>query len=204
MSADGKSVAVRVAVVLIIGILIAGVGSYVYDRQGGHRGEALSDALRTLEHGPNRDQAVVAAAIWESYLGARTNASRWSGVYWGSTFLAAALSALAGLILKFESVVKNESMKKDVAACLSVSAALLITISTSGDFQRKWQANRIAAADFEKIGYDLLARPDADPRVYFAAIGSISHQRHAAIVGSMQPATSKQGPADTSSAGPSK
>jgi hypothetical protein len=75
----------------------------------------------------------------------------------------------------------SSTEKKYIAACLSVSAALLITISTSGDFQRKWQANRIAAANLEKIGCDLLARPGADPRIYFAAIGTISHQRHAAI-----------------------
>jgi hypothetical protein len=57
---------------------------------------------------------------------------------------------------KLESILRNEAIKKDVAA--AVAAAILITISTSGDFQRKWQANRTAAAELERIGYDFLEK----------------------------------------------
>ena len=60
---------------------------------------------------------------------------------------------------------------------------MLITISTGGDFHRKWQANRIAAADLERAGYELLAQTDADPRLYFAEIARILHTRHVAITG---------------------
>ena len=35
-------------------------------------------------------------------------------------------------------------------------AALLITLSTTGDFQRKWQANRLAAAAMENVAYELV------------------------------------------------
>jgi len=68
----------------------------------------------------------------------------------------------------------------------SVTAAVLITISTSGDFQRKWQANRIAAAELERTGYELLEKDAADPRAYFSSIAQILHNRHVAIVGSME------------------
>jgi len=91
----------------------------------------------------NADESLIARAILDNYREARTNASRWIGIYWGCTFVAAGLSALAGLVLKFETFLKNDGVKKDVAATFSVCAALLITVSTSGDFQRKWQANRI-------------------------------------------------------------
>ncbi len=100
----------------------------------------------------------MARVIWDNYREARANASRWSGVYWGLTFAAAVLSALAALVLKLETFVKSEGTKKDLAALLSVAAALMITISTSGDFQRKWQANRIAAAELERTGYEFLEK----------------------------------------------
>lgn len=150
------------------------------------RGEALGVALQPLIDMQNTDQSLVARAILDNYLETRSNASRWSGIYWGFTFLAAALSALAGLILKFEAFVRNEKVKKDIAALFSVAAALLITISTSGDFQRKWQANRIASAELERIGYELLEKNGADPRTYFASVAQILHNRHVSIIGSME------------------
>jgi hypothetical protein len=95
---------------------------------------------------------------------------------------------LAGLVLKLESILKNEAVKKDVAAAFAVTAAVLITISTSGDFQRKWQANRTAAAELERLGYDFLATNGASPRSYLAAVGKILMTRHSAILGSTDPA----------------
>lgn len=50
---------------------------------------------------------------------------------------------------------------------MAVGAALLITVSTSGDFQRKWQANRIAAAELERLGYLLLETGADQPKRYF-------------------------------------
>jgi hypothetical protein len=173
------------AIVLVsaLGILVWWLFEY---RNNWPRGEALGLALHPLIDKQNTDQSLVARAIWDNYLETRSNASRWSGIYWGFTFLAAALSALAGLILKLEAFVTNEGMKKDIAALFSIAAALLITISTSGDFQRKWQANRIAAAELERIGYELLAKNTADPRTYLSSVAQILHNRHVAIVGSME------------------
>lgn len=172
-----------IVVVSALGILVWWLFEF---RNNWPRGDALRLALHPLIDKQNTDQSLVARAIWDNYLETRSNASRWSGIYWGFTFLAAALSALAGLILKLEAFVTNEGMKKDIAALFSIAAALLITISTSGDFQRKWQANRIAAAELERIGYELLAKNTADPRTYLSSVAQILHNRHVAIVGSME------------------
>jgi len=150
------------------------------------RGSAFAAAMQPLLEQQNLDQSLVARAILDNYNETRSNAAKWSGVYWGFTFLAAIFSALAGVILKFESVLKNAEAKKDVAALLSVSAALLITISTSGDFQRKWQANRVAASELERTGYHLLENKTAEPRKYFAAIGNILHKRNLAVAGNVE------------------
>jgi hypothetical protein len=172
-----------IAGVAAIALVAAGAWWFFHVRDTWILGEALAVALRPAIEQQGTDQAMVARAILDNYLETRSNAARWSGVYWGFTFVAAALSALAGLILKFESFIKNESAKKDIAALLAVGAALLITISTSGDFQRKWQANRIAAAELERTGYELLEGKAADPRTHLASVGQILHRRHMAIVG---------------------
>lgn len=169
--------------VLLLAAVIACAWWFLQEREAWPRGEALGTALRPLAEGKNPEQALVARAIWDNYLEARTNASRWSGVYWGFTFTAAVLSALAALVLKLETLVKNEGAKKDLAALFSIAAALLITISTSGDFQRKWQANRIAAAELEHTGYEFLEKNGADARSYLAAVGQSLLRRHMSIVG---------------------
>lgn len=148
------------------------------------RADALAAALEPLIK-QDSDQSRVARAILDNYIETRSNASVWSGVYWSFTFCAAIFSALAGLLLKFESIIKNEGLRKDTAALLSVSAALLITISTSGDFQRKWQANRVAASKLERAAYELLENRIADPHKHFATIGNILHERNLAVVGNL-------------------
>jgi len=166
----------------LIGALVAGAWWLLEDRDTWPRGEALGTALRPLIEGKSSEQALVARAIWDNYLETRSNASRWSGVYWGFSFTAAALSALAALVLKLETIIKNEGAKKDLAAMLSVVAALLMTISTSGDFQRKWQANRVAAAELERAGYEFLEKDGTDARSYLASIGQILLRRNMAII----------------------
>jgi len=170
--------------VVILFVLGVGIWWYFESRGTWPRGEALSGALRPVIEGAGTDQSLVARVILENYLETRTDALYWSGVYWGSTFTAATVSAVAGLILKFETIVKNEGVKKDIAAFLSILAALIITISSSGDFQRKWQANRIAAAELEQTGYEFLEKNGADPRAYFATVGQALLRRNLAIVGS--------------------
>jgi len=171
----------------ILLVAIAAIWAYTTWIESVTRGQALTDALQYLIDAnasePETGKAKVAEAIKSSYLEVRANARRWSSVYWGCTFAAAIFSALAGLILKFESLKIDEKWSRDIAAALAVSAAILVTISTSGDFQRKWQANRIAAAEIEHAGYVFLERDGANPRSFYAEVGKIQLRRHMAIVG---------------------
>ena len=86
-----------------------------------------------------------------------------------------------------------------MAALLSVTAALLITISSGGDFQRKWQANRIAAAELERTGYEFLENDGADARTYLATVGQSLLRRHMAIVGSSEQRNPPQEPGKAAS-----
>lgn len=172
-----------VASVLVATILVVAVYLFLHYRDSSPRGEALGAALQVLIEKQGTDLSLVARTILENYKETRANTERWSGIYWGITFLAATLSALAGVILKFEIILRSEPLKKDLAALFSVAAAVLITISTGGDFHRKWQANRIAAADLERAGYELLAKADNDSRASFEEIARILHTRHVAITG---------------------
>ena len=157
------------------------------------RSDAISAALNPSITQQDTEQSLIAKAILDNYKEVRSNAKRWSGLYWGFTFLAAIFSALAGIILKVESIFKNkEQVKKDVAALLAVCAALLITISTSGDFQLKWQANRVAASELELTAYDFLENKNSNTlRKYFSDIGDILHKRNLAIVGNVDRKTSE-------------
>ena len=108
--------------VLVLGALIVGAWWFLQDRDTWPRGEALGAAMGPLIEGKGSDQSLVARVIWDNYLETRANAARWSGLYWGMTFAAALLSALAALVLKLETLIRTEGAKKDLAALLSVSA----------------------------------------------------------------------------------
>jgi hypothetical protein len=182
-ASSSRLVKALVAVAIIFS-LAAVIWCYLENHDSSSRGEALAIALRPVIEKSNTDQALVAKVILGNYEETRLNAAHWSGVYWGFTFIAAGLSALAALVLKLETIMKNEGAKKDLAALFSVTAALLITISTGGDFQRKWQANRVAAAELERTGYDFLEKDGTEPRTYLASVGQTLLRRNMAIVGS--------------------
>ena len=98
--------------------------------------------------------------VLENYKEYRSNAVRWSFVHFGTLMGAAFLSAAAGVILKFQSVLKDESKRNDTAAVCAAAGALLITVSGIGEFESKWRANRIAALEMENLSYELLNKPD--------------------------------------------
>ena len=184
-----KTVTLRVNRLYIAGlvVLLVAVIATIYFWP---RSNALQTAMQPLVEQSDSGQVSVARALSDNYKSTRSNAQKWSGIYWGFTFAAALLSALAALILKFESVFSNnDGLKKDLAATFSVCAALLITISTSGDFQRKWQANRIAASELERLGYEFLNDSNRDSDSYFSAIGDILHRKNLAIVGQLEEET---------------
>ena len=182
-------------ILLAVGAVIALAGGAWWcfeHRDSWQRSEALGDAMQSVIDGPQQDQSLVARIILTNYHETRSNAARWSGIYWGFTFFAAIFSALAALVLKVESFLTNEGAKKDIAALLSVAAALFVTVSTSGDFQRKWQANRVAAAELERTGYSFLENDGAEPRTYLASVGDILLRRQLAIAGSAEKAGPKR------------
>lgn len=178
-----------------VGVLVALAGGAWWcfeHRDSWQRSEALGYAMQSVIDSPQQDQSLVARIILTNYHETRSNAARWSGIYWGFTFFAAIFSAMAALVLKVESLFHNEGAKKDIAALLSVAAALLVTVSTSGDFQRKWQANRVAAAELERTGYSFLENNGAEPRTYLASVGDILLRRQLAIAGSAEKAAPKR------------
>ncbi len=185
MSESNRHSSTMQVVLGVLALLAVGIGAWLFFESRGTwpRGEALAAALRPLIERDTGDQTMVARAILDNFQETRKNATLWSGVFWGFTFAAATFSALAGLILKFETIVRNEGLKKDIAAVLSVAAALIVTIASSGDFQRKWQANRIAAAELERIGYAFLEKNGADARSYMGLVGETLYRRHLAVVG---------------------
>jgi hypothetical protein len=162
------------------------------------RGEALVEAMKPLTSGGRSDETVVAAAILRSYEETRQIAALWSGLYWGFSWAAAVLGALAGLVLKVESFLANEKVKKDIAATLTVTAAILVTVSTGGEFHRKWQANRTAAAEIEHLGYAFLESGAKDPRNYLGPLRAILLRRHQSILGSGETRTGNPASSATS------
>ena len=76
------------AAIVVLGALVAGTWWYLADRDTWPRGEALEVALQPLVDKQNSDQSLVARVILDNYLETRANASRWSGIYWGCTFVA--------------------------------------------------------------------------------------------------------------------
>lgn len=181
---DKTSPIMRILTVTIVICAVAvGTWWFVTNPNIWPRSGALQAALVTMHDAQPSDRSVVATAILDNFLETRRSAAMWSGVYWGCTFVAALLSALAALTLKLETFIRNEGARKDLAAAFSIIAALLVTISTSGDFQRKWQANRIAAAELEKIGYEFLEANGDHARSYLAEVGNILLRRQMAIVG---------------------
>lgn len=119
----------------------------------------LGRGISPLEPLVPRNATALYSSALESYYQYRANAGRWSAVYFGCTFGAALFSAAAGVILKLDSLSKRETLRKDLAASLAAAAALLITLSTTGNFEAKWRANRLAASSMESVIYRI-AKPD--------------------------------------------
>jgi len=176
-----KKAIISILVVLLFAVVIL-AGWYLLEH-GWIGSDALATALKPIIDGKNTENAAIASTILQTYRDTRFNASAWSFIYWGLTFFSAIASALSALILKFETIIKNEGIKKDIAASFSVLAALLITISTSGDFQRKWQANRIAAAELEHLAYSFISENMTDAHKYMSSVGEILLNRNLAIAG---------------------
>ena len=145
-----------------------------------NRGLALHELPKYLP-APSKDMGELVLANYGEY---RANAVRWSFAYFGCLFGAAFASALAGVVLKLDVLKNRPALKNDMAAALAATAALLITLSTSGDFQRKWQANRLAADAMENLSYDLLRTGETlDRNAVLDRIQDINEARTEGVVG---------------------
>jgi hypothetical protein len=142
-------------------------------------GEVLKEDL------PPQDK-LIGNAIVDSYTEYRDNSVRWSGTYHSCLFFSAALGAFAGLVLKLDFFLKNADLKKDLAAFSAMASALLITFSTVGDFHTHWQANRLATARMESLGYEFATAQKRDPSYFSKKMEEISMGRNQEIVGSRE------------------
>ena len=173
----------RYIVVVVLLTALLSLVAYLILIDSQLRGGALEKALAPIIEKKDGESSVVALAIRENHRETRQIAALWSALYWGFAWTSAVFGGLAGLILKLEWVLQNEKLKRDIAAFLAFAAALLVTISTGGDFQRKWQANRTASAEIERTGYAFLQQNGGNARAYLAEVGDSLHKRHLTILG---------------------
>lgn len=172
----------RVIVISAVSFLVLVVAVVITPRiiSPDTRGVALNDLPQMY---PAKSKAVGQLVI-KTYREYRANAAKWSGVYFTCIFGSAFLSAMAGLLLKLELLQRWPQLRNDLAATSAMLAALLITLSTVGDFQRKWQANRVAAAGMENLAYELLnAKTPQALESAISEIQSINDARNRGIVG---------------------
>jgi hypothetical protein len=158
------------------------------------RGKAVLENFPEFLKGLQGEQRRIGSIILDNYREYRADARNWSAVTFGSLFLSAALSACGGVILKLEFFLRNEHLKKDLAAVMAVLAALLVTLSTVGGFVDRWAANRLAAAKMENLAYAFMsAGSNPDLAKFSEQIQSIAFDRNEEIVGSTksEPQTNK-------------
>lgn len=131
--------------------------------------------------------------ILDNYHEYRANTVRWSFAYFSCIFGAAIFSAFSALILKLDLLQDRKQLRNDIAAILSTLAALFITLSTVGDFQRKWQTNRMAASGMEILAYELLKSDSkSTPKSILSEIQRINLARNQEIIGRNDTDTEKE------------
>jgi hypothetical protein len=144
------SVAIVVTLIVVLGVWWAGTSS------GHTRHESL--LMLKPKIAPTANAAYCVAL--KNHLTYRRNGGWWSLAFFGCTFGAALMSAASGIVLKLDILKSKDRLRNDLAAILAGVAALLITLSTIGNFEGKWRANRLAASAVESAVYDLAAGAD--------------------------------------------
>ena len=147
------------------------------------RGLGLLETLPALlQELPNKDEQRIGKIILDNYQEYRGNTFFWSAAYFGCLFFSAVCAALAGLVIKLE-FLKNDSLKKDLAAVLAMVSALLITLSSVGNYHEHWLANRLAAAKTEKLGYAFMAADrESNLDAFLSQIQEIGYERNQDIL----------------------
>jgi signal transduction histidine kinase len=78
----------------------------------------------------------------------------WSFLYHTALYLSPVASAIAALLLKLD-LLKDVAFRADVSAILAAFAAILITISVAGGFDRNWRVNRAARTSLRQLIVDM-------------------------------------------------
>jgi hypothetical protein len=183
-SPNSSSLTKWLSIVVLLIVVVIGIWyltDYGTNLPRGVAVEKITNEKNPLADASEKDLAALIGANFHEY---RDNSVRWSGVFFVCIFGAAILSALAGAIIKLD-FLKERSWKNDVAAIFAVFASLLGIISTTGDFQRKWQANRLAASGMENLAYELLKKPvtEEDRKKILLEIQEINLKRNREIIG---------------------
>ena len=112
------------------------------------------------------------------------NAFWWSFAYFGSVVGSAVLSAMAALTLKL-TFITNADARADTAAICATLAALFVTLSTAGDFKRKWQGCRSAEVGVQNLAYKLFSEgKEADTKAILEQLTILNTAYNQAIEGS--------------------
>ena len=83
---------------------------------------------------------------------------------------------------------------------MRTTAALLITLSTVGNFQQKWQSNRLAATAVQNLVYEVWKEDAKDNKASVSSkMEQINLLRNQEIVGGITPAQGKPAPSDSQS-----
>jgi len=176
------------SILVIAGTLLVTLTINYFAKQQPYRGVALAEISKLLP--PETKE--LGTLIINNYREYRSNTVRWSALYFGCLFGSAFLSAMAALFLKLEILNEQPKLRNDISASLATLAALLITLSSIGDFQRKWGANRVAASAMENLAYELLRPSAASNRdSILTKIQAINSARNAGVVGDFSEVASK-------------
>jgi hypothetical protein len=147
---------------------------------------SASPAVQVLEtrtanmEEPTKTAAILVATTFKQF---RTASRMWSGVYNGFALSASALGLLAALVLKLDTLSAWDSLRKDAAAILAASGAVLAALSTTGDFQMKWQSNRAAAAEVEALAFSMLSTTPPETTEIIGRLREIARERHLKLIG---------------------
>ena len=184
IASQGWKTAPRVFLVVLV---VAGIVAIIYVTRvavEAPRGKGILTILPKFLTGLPPDENLIGQAILQNWAEYRHNTVLWSAAYFSCLFFSATFSAFAGLVLKLEFFIKNADLKKDLSAFLAMSAALLITLVTVGDFQMKWRTNRLAAAQMENLAYEFITADRKNALAEFSLkIQQINMLRNQEIVG---------------------
>ena len=135
--------------------------SYAHDKET-FMEEPQSEIRLPPAISPETWRSSLAAAVDKHEQKFAKSKKRWNKWYYGCLYGSVTLSALAALVLKLEFVGDEDKWQNDVAALFATMAAILGTVMSAGNFERRWRAARRARAALLQLKIELLD-PGVDP-----------------------------------------